>query len=607
MTHRSTLVWSVIALVTTAAACGDENDGGEGATSAPGTLLPCDVAQVVEQNCVACHGVVKREGAPMTLLTAADFQAPRQNQTVGDRVMERIASAARPMPPKPRAMLTPQQIGVLTAWIQGGAMGVADGCMVADSSAVAGSGGTTGGSGGMTTATGGSGGMGSAGHAGMPAMMHPDSGMPTMMAPATEWPMYGGDLTNSRANLTETTISPSNVGTLTRKWKFDGPSISSTPVIAGGVVYVAGWDAKVYALAEDDGSTVWTATMPNLIDSSVSVNATQVFVSDAHGSVHALDRSSGAIQWSHPVDMHPDAHLWSSPIFIADENLVVVGVASHEEVLFKPQVTFRGSVVALDATSGMERWRFSTTQSGDGPGVAIWGTASVDTKRKLLYIGTGNNYAAPSSELSDSMLAINYQDGTVLWHSQFLADDVFSLGGATGPDYDIGSTANLFTAGGKDLIGIGVKSGLYAAFDRDTGMKQWSAQVSPGGIYGGLISAPAYAMGSIFVASNDPDAGQTIVAALDAASGNVNWKHELPMQTFSGVSYANGIAFVGTMAGTLAALDATSGDVLWTETMPDVAGSPVAIDGKLFVPFGYQLTLADGQPGVGGVIVYALP
>jgi polyvinyl alcohol dehydrogenase (cytochrome) len=606
MTFRSSLVWSAIVIaMASAVACGGGGGDDDGAATQPGDLAPCDVAQIVEQNCIRCHGSIRREGAPVPLLTPVDFQTSRQNQTVGARVVARISNPSAPMPPKPAAMLTQPQIDTLSAWINGGALGVANGCAIPDLSLAGGSGGASGsgGAAGHPMTMTGSGGMGSGGHAGMPPAK--DAG--TMMPTTTEWPMYGGDLTNSRANLTETVISPSNVSTLTRKWTVNTGSVSATPVIADGVIYLPSWDAKLYALSVDDGSEVWTTTMPNLIDSSVAVTKSQVFVSDGHGWVHSLERSSGTIQWSQHVDMHPEAHLWSSPIFIEDENLIVVGIASHEEVVFKDAVTFRGSVVGLDATSGMERWRFATTKASDGPGVAIWGTAAVDTKRKLLYIGTGNNYAAPGSELSDSMLAINYQDGSNVWHSQFMADDIFSLGGATGPDYDIGSTANLFTAGGKDLIGIGVKSGKYAAFDRDSGMMAWSTQVSPGGIFGGLISAPAYADGLIFAASNDPDAGQTVVAALDGMTGTVTWHHEMPMQTFSGVAYANHIVYVGTMASTLAALDATNGNVLWMDTMPDVAGSPVVLDGTLFVPFGYPLTLADGKPGTGGMIAYSLP
>jgi polyvinyl alcohol dehydrogenase (cytochrome) len=271
--------------------------------------------------------------------------------------------------------------------------------------------------------------------------------------------------------------------------------------------------------------------------------------------------------------------------------------------------TFRGSVVALDAEDGDERWRFYTTAGDEreGAGVAVWATVSVDLERNALYVGTGNNYRAPGSDLADSLLAIDLAQGTRLWSKQFLPDDIFSLAGAEGPDYDVGSTANVFSGGGKDLVGVGVKSGVYAAFERDSGKQAWKTQVSPGGIFGGLIASPAYADGLVFAASNDAAADQTIVAALDAGSGEAVWQHKLDGQSFSGVAYANGVVFVATMSGTITALDASDGKALWHDAMPDVAGSPAIADGMLFVTWGYQLALSDGQPGTGGLIAYALP
>ena len=68
--------------------------------------------------------------------------------------------------------------------------------------------------------------------------------------------------------------------------------------------------------------------------------------------MHALDRKSGALQWSQQLDPHPSVHLWSSPIYIEDARLIVVGVASYEEVELKETLSFRGSLVALDAADG---------------------------------------------------------------------------------------------------------------------------------------------------------------------------------------------------------------------------------------------------------------
>jgi polyvinyl alcohol dehydrogenase (cytochrome) len=170
--------------------------------------------------------------------------------------------------------------------------------------------------------------------------------------------------------------------------------------------------------------------------------------------------------------------------------------------------------------------------------------------------------------------------------------DVFTIFGARGPDFDIGSSANLFSAGGRDLVGIGVKSGLYFALDRDAGSIAFMVQVSGGGPLGGVMSASAYADGFVYAAANDQRAGRTVIAAIDAAGGRVAWQHETPMSTYGGVAHANGVVYVATTAGTVLALNAETGAVLWSDQTPDsIAGSLVVSGGMLLVPWGYQWTL----------------
>jgi polyvinyl alcohol dehydrogenase (cytochrome) len=470
-----------------------------------------------------------------------------------------------------------------------------------------GSGGSTAvGTGGASSGTGGSSSTGSGGAVGTGGN-GAGSGAPP---PTTGWPTFGRDLSNSRSNPDETVLSPATVPGLRMLWKHDGASTTSTPAVVEGVVYLPSWDGAVTALRLEDGSVVWRAPLPNLIDSSPAVTATRVLVSDDAGSVHALDRATGMVAWSKRVEPHLEAHLWSSPVYVEEAGLIIVGVASSEEDSAVTMRTFQGSVVALHADTGEIAWQLYTND-GDaaaGAGIAVWATAAVDTGRKLVYIGTGNNYTAPTGKYADSLLAIDYTTGTIAWSKQFTANDVFVVGpGATGPDFDIGSSANLFSAGGKDLVGIGVKNGLYYALERDNGAMAWMQMITPGAVLGGVISASAYANDSVFVASNRFMDGRTRTVALDATSGMVRWEHDAPMITYGGVAHANGVTYVGTTSGIAYALDASSGRELWSEQLPDaIAGSPVVVDGVLLVPWGYTWTLRQGPAGTGGLVAYGL-
>jgi polyvinyl alcohol dehydrogenase (cytochrome) len=572
---------------------GSNGNGGVQTAAAAGEM-PCDVADVVQRACVYCHGTQLRRAAPITLMTPADFQTQRNGRTVAEAAAMRIVDPLRPMPPPPDPPLGDADLQTLDAWLAAGAPADAQGCAVQDVVDPDDGSGTTG----TSTAD-----------AGVPPTMvdpPPTTGDGTVSGP--RWTLFGHDLNNSRSNPDETTLTAETVGGMRQLWQVPVQGSTSTPAVADGIVYLPAWDGQVHALRLEDGGSIWSAQLPDLIDSSPALSPDHVFVSDDNGSVHALDRQTGDVVWSTELDPHPETHLWSSPVFVPEADLIVIGVASGEEALNGPTRTFRGSVVGLDATSGSERFRFDTTSGGpSGAGIAVWATAAVDPDRKWVFIGTGNNYTEPTGPYADSMLAIDYETGELVWSTQFTEDDVFVVGGGTGPDYDIGSSANLFSAGGKDLVGIGVKSGVYYALDRETGVIEWTNMVSQGSVLGGVISASAYADGLIFVASNVSFMGNTRVAAIEADTGSTLWTHEVPTTSYGGVAHAGGVVYVGVTSGTIYALDAVSGNELWSDDLPNaIAGGPSVVDGKLLVPWGYQWTLREGTPVTGGLVAYGL-
>lgn len=559
--------------------------------------VPCDVATLLEVNCVMCHGHRPRLGAPVPLMEAASFQALGMSGLPLHKIVaERVQSQERPMPPK--GLLTPAELTPMLSWLGNGAVADPAGCAVIDPADAQMEGTTAPSS--SAGAAGASAGAGAAGQA-APGQATTADG---------DWTMFGGNLANTRANLSETKLTAQNVAGLKELWSFRGTGCTATPAASQGVVYVPTWGGKVYALDAATGTQRWMTALPDLIDSSPTVTATTVFVSDDNGSVHALDRADGKKLWSKLVDMHPEAHLWSSPIYVPSADLVVVGVASGEEAVMGPW-TFRGSVVGLDAKTGEERWKFYTT-TGDamsGPGVAVWATVAVDEARKLVFVGTGNAYDGTSGPLVDSMLALDLLSGERMWSRQFTAEDVFSIRGSfEGPDFDIGASANLFQAGGKDIVGVGIKSGDYVAMARDTGEIIWKTNLTTGSVQGGFIASAAVAEDKIFAAGNRYPEMNTTFAAFDAVSGKVLWMHDLIGGTaFASVVYANGVAYLGLSNGDFYAFDAKSGNQLLKLAAPDaIAGGPSVANGVVYVPWGYNWTLREGMEGAGGLTAYGL-
>ncbi len=312
------------------------------------------------------------------------------------------------------------------------------------------------------------------------------------------WGSLGHDLANSRRQDLETGLGPANVAQLAESWRVDGlTGVTGTPAVRDNTVYVGTWAGQARAIDLHTGATVWQrqiAAAGAMIDDSPLVTGDRVYLGDARGRLHALDRATGNEVWNVALDTHANTRIFSSPVLApapptGGGDVLVIGVASVELALVKPDYTFRGSVVGLDPATGALRWRRPVSVGTDGAGSSVWSSAAIDPARGLAYIGTGQAYEAPAGPLSDSLLAIRYGTGELAWSRQFTANDVYTIFAPPpkGPDADIGAAPNLFRAGGRDLVGVGDKAGVYAVFDRDTGATVWARQLTPGSALGGVM------------------------------------------------------------------------------------------------------------------------
>jgi glucose dehydrogenase len=86
---------------------------------------------------------------------------------------------------------------------------------------------------------------------------------------SVDWPLHNLDLAGSRFSSLDQ-IKASNVKSLSPRWLFqhgviDGVSNQTTPVIVGGVMYVTDARGSVYALNAADGEHLWTFDVTNLL------------------------------------------------------------------------------------------------------------------------------------------------------------------------------------------------------------------------------------------------------------------------------------------------------------------------------------------------------
>jgi polyvinyl alcohol dehydrogenase (cytochrome) len=458
-------------------------------------------------------------------------------------------------------------------------------------------------------------------------------------------------------------LAPSEIPRLKVKWAFSYPAsvrARSQPTFAYGAVYVGSQSGSVYALDAKSGCIRWTFETTAEVRTPIVIPAHQghakrAFFGDLIGRVYALDAVTGRELWRQRVDDHPSATVTGSPALY--KGTLYVAVSSLEEATVDPTYsccTFRGSVVAFDAASGRRLWQRymidevpqqrGVTRTGakvfSPSGAAIWNSPTVDEKRGLLYVGTGNNYTGPADDRSNAVVALDLKTGQIKWTWQVVAGDAWNVGCMvgidscpenSGPDADLGSGIMLGALPDRtERLFFGLKSGLVMAIDpaqHDRAL--WSNRVGRGSIQGGVqfgmafdgrrLYVPISDMGDSMDASNkqrDASAGapRPGLYALDPVSGRVLWQS--PAEDVCGgrkfcdpgilssIAAIPGVVFAGHMDGRLRAYDADSGHVLWqydtTQSQTTLGGTaahggtiggggPVIHDGMVYTNSGYGM------------------
>jgi polyvinyl alcohol dehydrogenase (cytochrome) len=184
--------------------------------------------------------------------------------------------------------------------------------------------------------------------------------------------------------------------------------------------------------------------------------------------------------------------------------------------------------------------------------------------------------------------------------------------GADGPDSDVGASPNLFTANGRDVVGVGDKAGTYWTLDRDTGDEVWHRTLTNGSRLGGIMVTAATDGKTIYVSSNvgagdhKTPGSSAITFALRGDDGSIVWQHPVDSTVYGDLTLANGLVFHGTTNGTILALDAATGDTRWsTQPGGDIGGGFSVVDGTLYAGYGFWLFQAGPNPN-GGMVAYRL-
>ncbi|HET7925005.1 MAG TPA: PQQ-binding-like beta-propeller repeat protein, partial [Rhodanobacteraceae bacterium] len=353
---------------------------------------------------------------------------------------------------------------------------------------------------------------------------------------------WGFDPHNHRhLTAAQTGLRSSDLANLELAWALGFPqtaNMRAQPAIVGNTLYLAVVDSGqlfAFDVGGDKPCVEWVYQHDVPLRTALGVHeyrGRQVLVlADAAAHVLMMDAATARVLWTSSVKVTSVSNVTAMPVLFEDRVLVPISTgelnmgAVHDYECCRSH----GAVVALDGRSGEREWVYHTmedakptvvsrvgTQQFGPSGAPIWTAAAVDEKRRLLYVGTGENTSAPATATSDAVLAIRIDSGELAWSFQATPNDIYLTGCIDEPDgpncppaysikkdWDFGAGLMLVTTHGRrDLVLAGQKNGVLWALDADDGKRVWNTKIGPGGSLGGIHWGMAYDGRRVYVPNN---------------------------------------------------------------------------------------------------------
>jgi alcohol dehydrogenase (cytochrome c) len=465
---------------------------------------------------------------------------------------------------------------------------------------------------------------------------------------STDWPMFNKDY-NGRRFSTLADLNPTNARSLNEVCRVQIKplgALQAGPVVIDGTIYLSA-ENRTMAIGAQDCAVRWTSDYRPEQPQSVSTNRG---VAVANGKLYrgtgdarllALDAATGRTIWKDVVG-NPDTGECISGAPIVWNGLVIVGIAGSD-------LGVRGRIMAFDAETGREVWRFNTIPKDNEPGAETWkipagirhgggggGTWSsfaLDPATAELFVPVGNPEPAyapayrPGDNLyTNSMLVLDARTGALRWWYQLSPND--------GRDLDLAAAPMLYyDSAGRSVVAFAGKNGYLHAVDRQTHQLLFRTAVTtienegklptaegvhfcPGIVGGTEWNGPALdpERKLIFVGAVDwcstikteppnyhvadvnwggswvSDAHQSgWITAIDQDTGAVKWRFETGSPFMAALTpTAGGVLLTGTASGDFLVIDSATGAVLRTiKAGGGLAGGVVTyqIGGRQFVAF----------------------
>lgn len=270
---------------------------------------------------------------------------------------------------------------------------------------------------------------------------------------------------------------------------------------------------------------LWSIDAHDSLEFPPSVGYGRLYLAQQKGLFFALDAKTGKPDWKKSIGRCAA----SSPTI---GKKVVYQSYMHPVECLQDQAGADGFLVAWDADTGRERWRFESEPIESSPLL----------KGNRLFIGSWDQ----------GVYALNARNGKRIW--RFSTDD----------------QVNTSAAYWKGRIFIGSDGGTLYSLSAKTGKLLWSRSDAREFWY----ATPTVAYGRVYVGNTD---GTMYVYG--AKSGKLLWARPLGSYIYGAAAVYRRKVFVGTYDGQFYALDAATGDTVWqVEAQGAVHAAPTVMD-----------------------------
>lgn len=318
-----------------------------------------------------------------------------------------------------------------------------------------------------------------------------------------------------------------------------GGSVTSSPSLVDGVVYVGSLDRNLYALNATTGAFLWqynTMERNDYVSSSPAVSNGVVYIGGLKNKIHAVDAYSGELLWKYTLPIRSTVRSSVSSSAAVADGIIYIG-------------NMDGTVYAFDEEDGGLLWSYAIPRLEYDEHNIFSSPAVADG---IVYVQT----------YGENLYALDASTGALLWTS--LNENGWSAFSSPAVSEGV-----VYVGGGRE--------NAFHAFDAQTGSVLWEFPTG-----GSIGSSPALANGIVYFGCND-----NIIYALDVITGAQIWNFTTGGRVQSSPAVANGVIYIGSYDNNTYALDASTGDLLWSfDVGGRVTSSPAVADGVVYIGSG---------------------